>query len=105
MTSDDIPAEALAMLQRLWPLQQPITFQLRPRDAWTVLAIVQFAWRNPQLSPQQRRLMETFGRQLQAAIVAIEPEAAPYLDMGWHPEYDVPRGHPDDDPGQRVAPL
>jgi hypothetical protein len=103
--SDELPPELLPILERLWHNKRPIAFHMLPRDAWTVLGIVQFASRNPQLSPKQSELVEHFGRSLQEAISAIEPGAAPYLEMGWDPQYDTPRNNPDDDPGQRVAPL
>ena len=85
---DDMPPELLEHLKALWKMRQPIQLTIKPRDAWTVCAIVQFASRNPMLLPEHCQLMESFGRQIQAAIAHINPALEPYLEMGWHPEYD-----------------
>jgi len=88
---DEIPDELMEPLKRLWRTEQPILIQMRPRDAWCVIALVQFASRNPQISPTQRALLETFGRELGRAVVAIDPIFGKYLEMGWDPQFDVPR--------------
>lgn len=94
MSDHDLPPEVLAIFKRLWPMETPLAFALRPRDAWVVLGIVQFASRNPALLPAQQRMIESFGRGLQAGIVQIAPDAAPYLEMGWDAAHDVPRSPP-----------
>jgi hypothetical protein len=86
----EIPPELLQPLLELWRIEQPITVQLLPRDAWTICAIVQFASRNPALSAEQHRLITEFGRALQRAVAGIDPRLNPYLEMGWNPEHDVP---------------
>jgi len=60
-------------------------------DALGMLGIIQFAARNPSLSPQQKALVETFGRDLQAALVARVPALAQMAEAGWWAEYDRPR--------------
>jgi hypothetical protein len=71
-------------------LQQPIYIQILPRDARVALGIIQFATRNPNITPEQLQIIEAFGRQIQRGLIAIEPALAPYLEMGWNPAYDQP---------------
>lgn len=89
---DDLPDELIGPLLRLWRAEQPLLFQLLPHDAWCIIGLVQFASRNPQISPTQRALLETFGRALGRALVAIDPVFGKYLEMGWDAQFDVPRG-------------
>lgn len=91
MSADDLPPDLKGPLTRLWRMERPIAVGVRPRDAWIIVAIVQFASRNPALSPTQRQPIERFGRELQRALAAIDPVLDRYLEMGWHPEYDQPR--------------
>jgi hypothetical protein len=88
---DEIPAELMEALTRLWRTEQPLLYQMLPRDAWTIIGLVQYASRNPQISPTQRAVLETFGRELGRAIVAIDPVFAKWLEAGWNPQFDVPR--------------
>jgi hypothetical protein len=85
---DEIPDELLEPLKRLWRSEQPILFQLKPRDAWSIVGLVQFAARNPQISPTQRDLLEQFGRELQRGVVAIDLVFEKYMEMGWDPKHD-----------------
>lgn len=79
----------------------PVVIQLSAFDAWTVLAIVQFASRHPRLSPAQHELMLAFGRGLQTALADRVPFASDLLDDGWDPEKDVVEFHAggSDEPG------
>jgi hypothetical protein len=88
----DVPPEALQALIAIWRDQRHIHLSLRPGDAWMTVAIVQFAARNPALSPEQREIAERVGRALQGALAQLSPIAAEYLEMGWNPAYDRPRG-------------
>lgn len=60
-------------------------------EAYTVLAIIQLAWRHPDLNDFQKSLIESFGRALQGEIAKRAPFAGETLEAGWNPEYDVPR--------------
>jgi len=91
MTTDELPDELKAPLYRLWRIEQPILVSLKPRDAWMVLGIVQFASRNPMLTPTQRQLIEAFGRSIQDHLAQFDPVFARYLEMGWDPAHDQPR--------------
>jgi len=84
----DLPADLKGPLIRLWRIRSPIVVSIKPRDAWVALGIIQFATRNPALSVTQRQLIETFGRELQRALVAIDPSLEKYLEMGWDPTFD-----------------
>jgi len=86
----DMPPELEALMRRLWVIKKPIRWSMRPREAWIILSVIQFASRNPMLTPTHQKLMRELGDQLQRAIVAIEPEAGQYLEMGWDPQFDVP---------------
>jgi hypothetical protein len=85
---DEIPADLLEPLKRLWQTEQPILIQMKPRDAWSIVGLIQFASRNPHISPTQRQLLERFGRELQRAVVAIDPVFEKYIEMGWDPKHD-----------------
>lgn len=88
---DALPPDLAEALIRLWRLEQPIVVTIRPRDAWTICAIVQVATRNPALTPTHHRLIESFGRELQRALCALDPVLDTYLELGWDPAHDQPR--------------
>lgn len=87
---DDLPPELLAPLLALWQQEQPIVVRILPRDAWIAVGILQFATRNPAISPTQRRLIVQFGRELQRALAAFDPIFDRYMELGWDPSFDVP---------------
>lgn len=87
----ELPEGLAEPLMQLWRNERPITVQLRPRDAWVALGVIQFATRNPALSADQRRMVEQFGRELQRVLAGIDPRLAPYLEMGWDPAHDQPK--------------
>ena len=88
---DEIPAELLEPLKRLWQTEQPIILSMTPRDAWSICGLMQFASRNPQISPAQRQLLEAYGRELQRAVAAIDPIFDKYMERGWSSQFDTPR--------------
>jgi hypothetical protein len=90
-SADELPAELKEPMIRLWRLEQPIVVSILPRDAWIALAIIQFAQRNPEISPMHREIIEAFGRELQRGFARIEPSLAKYLEMGWNPAFDEPK--------------
>jgi hypothetical protein len=75
-------------LRQIWNDPQHLHLAVTPRDAWITTAVIQFACRNPQLSPSQREIAERVGRALQGALAAISPVGAEYLEMGWDPTFD-----------------
>ena len=79
----DIPPEAMAALAKIWHDQRHVRLAIVPRDAWMTVAIIQFACRNPQLSPEQREIAERVGRALQGALAALSPIGAEYLELGF----------------------
>jgi hypothetical protein len=89
--NDEMPPAVLAVLKKLWSDDVNLRVQILPRDAWTAVAVIQFATRNPQLSPTQRDAAIRVGREIQEALVMRSPEAASYLEDGWNPAKDVPR--------------
>lgn len=91
MNDHEMPPELLEALTRIWLLKTPITLTILPRDTWMVVSVIQFATRNPALSAQQRSIVEAVGRQLQAALVSIDPVLGKYIELGWDPANDVPR--------------
>jgi hypothetical protein len=92
MTQHDIPPELLARLKALWTNEQPMLIALKPRDAWVALGVIQFASRNPGLSPMHKQAIEQFGRGIQQGLTDLDPALGPYLEMGWNPEHDRPTG-------------
>lgn len=78
-------------LLRLNKRTELLHFALRPGDAFQVVAVLQYAWRNPALSPVQRGTVESLARGLQRLIARIDPEVGAILEMGWHTEYDRPK--------------
>jgi hypothetical protein len=89
--SDEMPPEVLTVLKKLWLDDSLLRIRVYPRDAWTAVAVIQFATRNPQLSETQRDAAIRVGREIQEALVMRSPDAASYLEDGWNPENDVPR--------------
>ena len=90
--SDELPPEVLAVLRQLWEETRPLHITISPKDAWTTVAVIQYASRNPQLTPGQRASAVAVGRKLQEELELFAPAAARYLEDGWNPEKDVPRG-------------
>jgi hypothetical protein len=66
----------------------PLFLQIPALDAFSILAVVQFAWRNPALDTIQKHRIEDFGRALQDAIATSAPYAARVLELGWDPTKD-----------------
>jgi hypothetical protein len=60
-----------------------ITAELRPWQAWQVVLVCQHLAANPHESDVLPQALNDVGRALQAAIVAVAPEAAAYLEAGW----------------------
>lgn len=89
--NSDIPPEVLAVLKQLWESKEQLHIDISPRDAWTTVAVIQYATRNPQLTSEQRRSAIAVGRKLQEELQLFAPAAARYLEDGWNPDKDVPR--------------
>lgn len=87
----DMPPGVMEMMLKIWRDNANLRILILPRDAWTALAVIQFATRNPQLSDEQRNAATCVGRILQEALTLRMPDAAPYLEDGWNPAKDVPR--------------
>lgn len=87
----DLPPGVFAVLKQVWESPRQLHVDLSPRDAWTTVAVIQFATRNPQLSAEQREMAIRVGRKLQEEIELFMPAAARYLEDGWNPQKDVPR--------------
>jgi hypothetical protein len=88
---NELPPEVLRVLKALWESTKPLNISITPKDAWTTVAVIQFATRNPQLSPTQREQAMLVGRKLQEELELFAPAAARYLEDGWNPAKDVPR--------------
>jgi hypothetical protein len=89
--SDEMPPEVLKVLTQLWKSTKQLNISISPKDAWTTVAVIQFATRNPQLSPTQREQAMFVGRRLQEELELFAPAAARYLEDGWDSGKDVPR--------------
>jgi hypothetical protein len=87
---NEIPQEVRDMMKRIWRSSEKLHFTLSPRDAWTTVAVLQYAWRNPALNDDQRQMIEELARGIQQGLVELEQDAQKYLEMGWHTEHDVP---------------
>jgi hypothetical protein len=89
--SDDLPPDVLRVLKQLWESKEQLHVDISPKDAWTTVAVIQFASRNPQLSAAQRAAAIAVGRKLQEELELFAPAAARYLEDGWNPAKDVRR--------------
>jgi hypothetical protein len=89
--SDELPPAVLAVLKQLWQSTKQLHISITPRDAWTTVAVIQYATRNPQLSPAQRESAIAVAHVLQEAIRDSFPAAADLLEDGWNPAKDVQR--------------
>ena len=89
--NDELPPAVLAVLRQVWEAQEPLHIDISPKDAWTTVAVIQYASRNPQLSPTQRQSAIDIARKLQEEISLRYPVAAGYLEEGWDPAKDTPR--------------
>jgi hypothetical protein len=89
--NDQLPPDVLRVLKQLWESTERLHIDISPKDAWTTVAVIQFASRNPQLTPGQRASAITVGRKLQEELELFAPAAARYLEDGWNPAKDVPR--------------
>jgi hypothetical protein len=87
----DLPPGLKGPLIRLWRIERSIVVHILPRDAWVALGIIQFTTRNPALSIMHQQIIESFGRELQRALAAIDPSLDKYLELGWDPAFDQPR--------------
>jgi pantothenate synthetase len=91
MSNEELPPAVLAVLKALWESDRKLHISISPKDAWTTVAVIQFASRNPQLSPTQRDQAIAVGRKLQEELELFAPAAARYLEDGWNPAKDVSR--------------
>lgn len=84
-----VPLHVWQALSGLRDAKEPLRFRVKPWDAWLAVAILQFAWRNPQLDDVQRQTVERMGRSIQRSIAKVAPEAAAILEDGWDRSKDV----------------
>lgn len=91
MIQEGFPAELIDPLARLFKIRQQINVRIYPRDAWVVVALLQFADRNPALDESHHALLHSFAENIIEALVNIEPILEPYIAMGWNPDLEVPR--------------
>ncbi len=89
--NDELPPDVLRVLKQLWLDIRPLQISISKRDAWTAVAVIQYATRNPHLSDSQRAAATTVGLTLQHALEEVAPAAADLLEDGWNPAKDVPR--------------
>jgi len=71
--------------------EQPLAIEISIKSAWLLLSGVQLVTRHPGLHSRTKEEFEHIGRQIQEAIRDVHPEADELMEMGWNPEYDVPR--------------
>ena len=98
--NDDIDmAEMADQWKRVQQRAGPLVFEMPVFDAWTLVACLQFATRNPQLSATQRGIAVGFARQMAEQIKVRAREVlgpnnllAVVLDRGFEAKYDEPRG-------------
>lgn len=89
--NNEIPPAVMVVLRRLWESRERLHIDVLPKDAWTTVAVIQYATRNPQLSATQREAAVSVGRALQRSLERLAPAAADLLEDGWNPDKDVPR--------------
>jgi len=82
-------AEHMAALEPMMKDEHPLVVSILVRDAWMLVAAIQFAATASDVSDVQRQWMTHVARQFQSAIAATHPEVAQILEIGWHREFDV----------------
>jgi hypothetical protein len=91
VSQQDLPPDVIRVFRQLWESKEQLHISISPKDAWTTVAVIQFATRNPHLSPAQRESAIAIGHKLQEELELFAPAAARYLEDGWNPQKDVPR--------------
>jgi hypothetical protein len=91
LTAED--RDVLDALAQLYKAEQagtaaPAEIRIGPFTAFNLLAVIQLAWRHPNLTPDQRQICEQIGRPLQ---VLFGPPLAEALERGWDVDQDVAR--------------
>lgn len=88
--SDEIRFMSIArkVLEDKTPLQTDIDIG----SAWTLVAALQLATRNPGMTPDLRLRITNVGRAFQASIEVLHPEAHELLEKGWNEKFDRRRG-------------
>lgn len=71
---------------------EPVTFEVPPFDAFSIVGLLQYAWRNPALDDGQRSMLEQFGRAVQKAVADQCPTAGDLLEDGWNRALDLVPG-------------
>jgi len=90
LIAEGFPAELFEPLKRIMKIRQHINVRILPRDAWAVVALLQFADRNPALGPEQHDQLHMFAEQMIEALVNIETGLEKYILQGWDAANDVP---------------
>ena len=94
---NDEQQTTLALAKELTAMRtlSPVTLQVDPFEAFSLLAALQLAWRHPELSRTQKDIIEGFGRELERAFAGY-PVASRIAAAGWRVECDLPfaRGRP-----------
>ncbi len=80
---------AMAREMEMLADQGPVGFTIPPENLYTLLALLQLAWRHPGLSQRQKDLVESFAQQF-ASVFADYPTLRASLEMGWHQQLDQP---------------
>jgi hypothetical protein len=91
LTAGEDQDEVLAALLQLGVMERdgtvpPCTIHLGPFTAYSLVALLQLAWRHPDLTPRQKQMAEDIGRNLQQAF--REPLWSA-LQAGWDTGQDV----------------
>jgi hypothetical protein len=67
----------------------PVYVKVTAEHAFSLLSVLQLAWRHPQLSKMHLEIIEAFGRQLQSVFRNC-PTASRIAEAGWDRGQDVP---------------
>lgn len=86
----EVQKQAMEVMIRLHHYQgPPIPILIPPFEAWMLTTMLQLVWRHPELSGIHKQIAEYIGRELQRAVVSVEPAAGQILELGWDVGFDV----------------
>lgn len=91
MRPDRAIIEALAELARIEKSgdYEPAPVLLGPFTAYTLIGVLQLAWRHPDLSPRHKQMIEDIARPLSKLF---GPPLSESIELGWNPDYDQEAG-------------
>lgn len=89
MPEDNEFVAAMAREMEMLAGQGSVRFTITPMDLYTLIALLQLAWRHQRLPERQRAVVERFAHQF-ALVFESYPTLRASLEMGWRTQLDQP---------------